>query len=335
MMAIVAASVLQAMHTRTMFVPLSRSRFESREPEQVVVERMSPGFAFTEVIPSWNVSRSPGAKLTIELRAHIGEHSTKWYAMGIWSLDANNAPRESVDGQKDEDGNVLTDTLRLASLADSVDLRLTVASGDAPATISLLALNFWAPGEDPIPKSKACWGTAIEVPQKAQGNYPNGGVMCSPTTTTMLLQYWSVMLNRQDLYVDVPQTIDGVWDRVYNGAGNWPFNMAFAGSFGGLRAYVSRLASMDDLAAWLEKKVPVACSVAFSILNGKPLDPKEAGHLVVLVGFTAEGDPVFNDPARRAEVRRTYKRADFEAAWKHSKRTVYLVYPENWPTPDL
>jgi hypothetical protein len=56
--------------------------------------------------------------------------------------------------------------------------------------------------------------------------------------------------------------------------------------------------------------------------------------LVVLVGFTAEGDPIFNDPAKRDEVRRTYKRANFEKAWLYSDRAVYLVYPDGTRLPD-
>lgn len=294
-------------------------------------ERVSPGFNFSEAIPSWNVDSPGAAQVEIRLRARAGDHLTKPYVLGQWRLDLAGGSRVSVDGQKDADGTVLTDTLRLVQPTESLDIEVSI-SGDASAKLKRLFINFWSPGEVALPVATQPI-SPIEVPQKAQGNYPNGGVMCSPTTTTMLLNYWSVMQNRMDLYVDVPDTIAAVWDDVYKGAGNWPFNMAFAGSFPGMVAYVSRLSSTAELCAWLKKRVPVACSVAFSLLNGKPLDPKEAGHLVVLVGFDANGDPIFNDPARRAQVRRTYKLADFEAAWSHSKRTVYLIYPEGWPTP--
>jgi len=42
-----------------------------------------------------------------------------------------------------------------------------------------------------------------------------------------------------------------------------------------------------------------------------------------------DGDPVFNDPGKREEVRKVYSRKDFLAAWEHSKRTSYVIYPES------
>jgi hypothetical protein len=68
------------------------------------------------------------------------------------------------------------------------------------------------------------------------------------------------------------------------------------------------------------------------MLLGQP-HQGDSGHLVVLVGFTENGDPIFNDPAKKDEVRRTYKRANFDAAWSHSSRTVYIVLPENATPP--
>jgi len=68
--------------------------------------------------------------------------------------------------------------------------------------------------------------------------------------------------------------------------------------------------------------------------DGRPEDL--AGHLSVCIGFTAEGDPVINDPAtnlKTQSVRRIYKRANVRRAWATSHNTVYLVYPENWPLP--
>jgi hypothetical protein len=51
-------------------------------------------------------------------------------------------------------------------------------------------------------------------------------------------------------------------------------------------------------------------------LAGAPISAS-AGHLVVLAGLTAEGDPIVMDPAAAADssVLRTYDRALFERAW--------------------
>ena len=58
------------------------------------------------------------------------------------------------------------------------------------------------------------------------------------------------------------------------------------------------------------------------------------GHLIVVTGFTPEGDVMANDPGVRLErVRRVFSRAAFEAAWRHSRNAIYLVHPENRPLP--
>ena len=48
-----------------------------------------------------------------------------------------------------------------------------------------------------------------------------------------------------------------------------------------------------------------------------------SGHLFVVVGFTADGDVIVNDPASSSNdvVRNVYKRAQFEQIWLRTKRT--------------
>jgi hypothetical protein len=62
------------------------------------------------------------------------------------------------------------------------------------------------------------------------------------------------------------------------------------------------------------------------------------GHLLVIVGFTATGNLVVNDPAADPRsgqsVRREYRRAQFEALWLGSSGgTVYLIYPAGHTRP--
>jgi hypothetical protein len=63
-------------------------------------------------------------------------------------------------------------------------------------------------------------------------------------------------------------------------------------------------------------------------LSGAPVSASN-GHLVVIVGFTAAGDPVVNDPAANtaAGVRHVYDRAEFENAWlPKSGGVVYVIH---------
>ena len=75
--------------------------------------------------------------------------------------------------------------------------------------------------------------------------------------------------------------------------------------------------------------VPLIVSVAFgrNQLTGAPISSSN-GHLMVVVGFEADGDVVVNDPAGAtdAEVRRVYDRAQFERIWiSASGGTAYVI----------
>jgi hypothetical protein len=301
------------------------------------VTGIRPEMRFDEVIPSWNVQPAKGASIRIELRGRNGAETTKWFRLADWSLDGQLWPRESLNGQKDADGDVLTDTLRFFRRFEELDLQVTMrwsGLGERPQ-LRLMTLAY-ADRERIVPNDRAqrtgAWGKFVDVPERAQGNYPRGNVLCSPTCVSMMLWHWSEVLKRPELDRDVPEVEAGVWDPVYRGAGNWPFNTAYAGSFPGIRGYVARFTSIADLERWTEVGVPVVCSVSLNLLRGMP--PKgDTGHLVILVGFTADGDPIFNDPAKRDEVRRIFRRADFERAWLNSRRTVYLIHPENVRIP--
>jgi hypothetical protein len=63
-------------------------------------------------------------------------------------------------------------------------------------------------------------------------------------------------------------------------------------------------------------------------LDGTPY-PSTDGHLLVVRGFTADGDVIVNDPyGEPGSIRRIYKRAQFERVWQDgSHGAVYLIGP--------
>lgn len=307
----------------------------------VVVENVKAGIEFNEVIPSWNLDHPENGSVKVELRVP-GDSGAKsqWFTMAEWSGDKAWAHRQSLNGQSDDFARVSTDTLRLKHKSSAVDVRITLASkgesGASRSSLKLVTLSFadtsTVAGEEPLEKS-AAWGKLIDVPQRAQGNYPNGKVLCSATSTSMLLWHWSNALGKPEMNKDVPEVEENVWDPVYKGAGNWPFNTAYAGGFTELKGYVSRLTSIADLQDLIAAGIPVACSVSFDMLRGKPLSPMESGHLVLVVGFTEDGTPIFNDPAFKDGVRKIYRREDFEKGWNYSNRTVYIIHPVTLKLP--
>ncbi|MEQ1823025.1 MAG: C39 family peptidase [Fimbriimonadaceae bacterium] len=286
-----------------------------------------PEILWDELVVSWNCSLSPGATLQVKV---CPQGSTKWYSLGTWANER--ARRTSTKNQVDELAKVDTDTLILKQPSQKLVARLELSGAGNVEFLTLSFRNKSAPVINVI-GDKSVWGKVLEAPMRAQMSYPDGKVICSATATSMALGYWSKVLNREVVDQDVPLVCEGVFDKGWDGTGNWAFNTAYAGTIPGMRAYVARLWSIEQLERWIARDIPVVCSVSYDLLRGKGEKGKSDGHLVVLVGFTPEGDPVFNDPGKNV-VRMTYKRADFRSAWQSSGNTCYLIYPQFYASPE-
>jgi hypothetical protein len=183
----------------------------------------------------------------------------------------------------------------------------------------------------PLPPLRKAWGRLIPVPERTQMIYPNGKTLCSPTTVSMILGHWAKILNRPEMDWSVPEIAEAIYDSQWQGTGNWSFNMAYAGSFPGMRAYVARLSDISELEAWIARSIPVGLSLDYDRLRAKGPGPN--GHLVVLVGFTKQGDPIINDPGTSEHVQKVFPRENFIDAWACSQNTVYLIYPDTMTPP--
>jgi hypothetical protein len=339
----VAKSAFGFEHRGSQFIGFSHFRSFKQSagsnPREVVLTSpiIKAEIGWNELVASWNLS-SPGAYLKVEVRAVGGARATRFYAMGLWCADPARHPRESVRDQRDDDGRVDTDTLKLKESWEGVQVRLTLG-GDLEGKRKLkselrfvsLCLTDTHAGFAPLEPNQAAWGRVIEVPQRSQMAYPNGNALCSPTTVSMLMCYWAGRLHRPELAQDVPEVVKGVFDPNWEGTGNWPFNTAYPGSYPGMRGYVTRLSDLSELEDWIAAGLPVGVSLDYNRLRGKQRPP--SGHLVVCVGFTRTGEVVLNDPGTSRNVRKTFARENLIKAWAHSGNTVYLIYPEEAEVP--
>ena len=295
--------------------PLQEGRLES------AVVAVPP---FNELIPSWNVTGSATSPVTVEVRVRRPDGRwTRYFSFGEWRASG---PRASLRVTRTADGTLNTDTLTLPFRADAFQYRVTVGAGAQVRLLSFntsdTALRFRDQG---AAGQVAAWNRVLKVPGLSQMTYPDGGpVWCSPTSVSMLLGFWKKP-------VRVPDAAKGTLDAVYGGFGNWPFNTAYAGTQG-LQAFVTRLGSLRDAEAYLRQGLPLAVSVRFRAgeLPGAPLSWSD-GHLMVLTGFDAQGNPVVNDPAAPsdASVKRTYPRSTFERLWlNHAGGMAYVMAPQ-------
>jgi len=295
---------------------------------------IAASITFNELILSWNADAPTNSYIQIEARAIYRARVSRYYTMARWTPTPGKHLRTSVPNQRDEQGKVDTDTLLLENQCDRIQLRITM--GGPPAEkphlkfIGLSLLNS-AVAPPKLTPNRLAWGKVLEVPERSQMNYPNGNVLCSPTTVSMLLGYWAVQSHHPEWDRDVPEVAAGTYDTNWKGTGNWSFNVAYAGTLKGLRACVTRLSDISELESWILEGKPVALSVCYDRLRG--VGPGPNGHLVVCVGFTPEGDPILNDGGTRENVRKVFPRKNLERAWAYSKNTVYLIYPEDAQVP--
>ena len=300
----------------------------------LVSPELSPGFQWRELVVSWNAATN--VALFIEARP-VTPPGARYLSMGRWTAHPDSgSPRESARGEREPWGEVQTDVLVLRDPTVAAQVRVELRGPEQGLRRLCLAFSADSAQGGAVEPHREAWGRELAVPIRSQAEYPEGvSKWCSPTSTTMLMAYWGEQRGRVEWIPEVPVTAAGVLDPGWGGTGNWPFNMAFAGSPAGLNGAVSRFRAVGDLERWVAAGLPAAASVSYALLKGKPAVESGDGHLIVVRGFTADGDVVVNDPGvRRERVRRVFPRANFERAWAHSGRTVYLVWPEGQGLPE-
>ncbi|MDO7867778.1 peptidase C39 family protein [Nocardioides jiangxiensis] len=312
---------------------------------------VTPGHGFTELVPSWRATTPAGTFLAIQVRAKTASGQlTSWQSFGRWTLATSSDLRRSGGTQDDGLSTVATDTLRAASgvvfSSYTLKVQLYRASGSTatPSVHSLGAVASQLASAVPPVSAPLLGAHALAVPAYSQmihrGQYPQygggGQAWCSPTSLAMVLGYYGVKPAASEYawvsssYADpwVDEVARRVFDFAYDGAGNWPFNTAYAGTRLTHTA-VTRFGSLRDVEKFIAAGIPVEVSISFSSgqLSGAPIS-STSGHLVVVTGFTASGNVLVNDPAASSDstVKRTYDRAQFEAAWlRRSHGLAYVM----------
>ena len=320
----------------------------------------STGFGFSELVSSWIAQTPGGSFIHVYMSADRGDGtSTKWYTMGIWAYGDADIHRTSVGHQGDGDGYIAIDTFfakdhQMFGYQLKLELYRLKGSSASPSVTRIGAVASdpvntkpYLPSATTMTKDKV-----LPVRQFSQeihaGQYPQydggGEAWCSPTSTSMVVDYWDKGPSPSE-YAYVPSEFADPWvdytaryvyDYHYQGAGNWPFNVAYAGARG-LDGEVTQLHSLAEAEQFIKAGIPLVASIAFTSnkLDGF-LFKSTNGHLLVIVGFTKEGNPVVNDPAATSDatVQRVYDRAQFEKAWMAATGgIVYIIHPGSAPLP--
>jgi len=293
---------------------------------------------FNRFLPSLNAEPWPeGSSLALRVRFRVqpagarGPVWTRWFPLGVYGRSATLPSSESAppsQGVKLET-DVITSATPL--LGGEIRCVLRRGSGGAPRLRRLIVDQWQRVEKAPLPPREAhpAWGRTNPAPERAQGwlGPPLASRTCSPTSLGMVL----ALNGKPCTSLEVAQ---GVYDKAGDIYGNWCFNAAYAGSRG-LRA------AARHLTGWREVEDEVAAGRAVVISHryrkgelSHPAVGATVGHLIAIVGFTKEGDPVVHDPAgntrQNRPIRRVYKRDELWKTWQHNHEGVaYVVQPDD------
>ena len=300
-------------------------------------------FEFTELLPSWNVAApaDTGLRMEVRVRASRGKRWSPWLDLGGWGRTplSRRANRLTTCRQ----GVVNVDYLALDVPADAYQVRVSffgyAMDRSVNPTLRRVAVCYSGVVKDearrarlsrPGPEARtladpssapSAWARTLPVPFRTQKDAPKSlsGEICSPTSVSMVMVYWGV---------DRPTVENAlaIYDPEHEIFGNWGRAVARAGACG-LDAWLTRFRDWEAVKAEVAAGRPVIASVRFE--RGEfpsAVLPRTDGHLIVVRGFTPEGDVVVNDPASRERGSGAVYRADELArAWFGHGGVGYVI----------
>ena len=297
----------------------------------------------TSIVPSWNADCPDGTFVRIELQARPDAESewSSWYQIANWGdpdIAETRNPETVVKG--DAFAKVVEDILELSRPCTQLRYRVTLVSTDKASSPLLTLVALAAINKDllnaPDDSRGPAWGRSVKCDFISQVVQPRDLAwrVCGPTSLTMALTAHGVSLK-------VPFVSDRSWDAVNSIYGNWPF-LAAAGS-DLLRRYENAIPQKKGFRKAFQAYVMWPSdwkAVEREILSGNPcilsmrfergelsVDPdrRSDGHLIVVRGFTKNGDVMCLDPAYRDEKngRITYNRQELHNA-RHGGPIIVL-----------
>ncbi len=297
---------------------------------------------------SWNALTPYNTKIQLYGKVLVDNVWSSWLSWGTWTTTGDRyslAPHESCDNI----ASVSTDTLMVKGdnkVATAFQYKIHLISEDTESSPVIKLVSFSI--RNILPNKAIIKVYDNEVGAKnldannkilSVYNYSQmtkdpkiAGVMCSATSSSMVLKYHGVDIAPEEVAWNV-------YDSVYEGFGNWPFNTAFISTFG-LTAYIDYFNSVDDLKREILNGNPVIVSVRYKhpncdkdlpIITNAPCN-YTFGHIIVVKGFTREDGKdyiVVNDPAARDEsgVSLKYDIDEFLNAW--GSKIAYVVHNDH------
>lgn len=289
---------------------------------------------FQEALLSWNVLPSPGYGLAVALRLRSQKHVTAWYSFGRFGA------HPPVEGAvtRDQDATVAIDWLSSEKAWEALQYRVSLRGGETGSprldqvsiflssrqagAAPLSTFAPWSPFEAKPPLRPLPFRLPVPFRSQKAEDAAIAGRICSPTSVAMALE-------SHGLSFPTAEVAQRAFDPDHDLYGNWPANIQAAYSCG-LPGRLVRLRRWETALELLSTGRPLVISIRDpdGVLQGAPY-PRTAGHLLVLCGFDADGNPEVNDPAAstpEAGITR-YDRGQLERVWLDQGGLTYLFDP--------
>lgn len=298
---------------------------EIRGSGQSPVFEVSP---FDRAVVSCNANFSSNENVTIQLRVRAGGDWSDWMTM----LQFQNGRYKSAKQKPSGFAKVEVDTFVVSGglRADAWQLQYYATQGVRPTFTTFRSLGVtWYDTKTKVAfadRGKSpTWGTVFNVESRSQTveDPKIAARICSPTSTSMALDYFGAKLTTAAF-------AQLVYDPESDLYGNWSVNVSTAAEVLRGEAFAVHMRDFTEIENEIIQNRPVVLSHSWKKgeLSNAPIE-SSSGHLILVIGFTKEGDLVVNDPAAKpGEVRRIYKRNEIARTWqKNGAGIVYIFRP--------
>ena len=281
-------------------------------------------FPFTKLTASWAALSSELATNELFVRVRVDGVWSDYISYGQWGLGLDNES-PNVDKTliyKKDDEIFVSSSKEANALQMKITLRRNTSEDLSPVVTLLAATLLINNYEYKIDTTNLRTDVDYDVPKLKQNAVPNiGGIICSPTSSTMLLLYkghdFSTHTFPHEFFAGL------VYEHSSKIYGNWVYNTVGMSAFGET-SYVKRMYSTEELLDHLDKVGPVAASVKGTMIGEIGNTWTTNGHLIVVRGYYYEGDQLYiraNDP-NMADVYEEYKIENFLSVWRN---VIYVV----------
>jgi uncharacterized protein YvpB len=310
--------------------------FSSGITAELTTEIITPGFAYDQLILSWNAEH-PDSTGALLFSVEVSEDSTNWhkFAYQIWGErdDIKADGKKAIEGigRMATDYLVLQKPMRYAR----VMVKFAGVAGGKDVKLRRLSLSFagnnstWQDYKTFHPEMQipVYTKTKLAVPYFSQRNLPIeiSGSCCSPTSVSMVLYFHGKDISAESFAYQA-------YDKRGEIYGNWPHNAAAAYDCGMSKTWIDSHCSFDEIYNEVSSGKPVVISIAYGFdeLPRSPIHEAPEGHLIVVVGFDGPNTVICNDPAGHGvdDGIVPYPRQELEKIWVGHGGIAYHIWPE-------